>query len=580
MIFPCSAKFWRRCRSKVSNLDDIKWIMENIVDAFKSLMVTVTILVTAYLSIISVVPFLALSCFGFPTVDDLIMFTTVKRDGIAYTLDWYNTHVTGRMTSVLFHSALAKLTILYRSDPWIWNAAAAFTYYSLVVAVMVTFIRTAVPKIPFGISVVWASVHVAGTMIMAVDGYGIGTPSQPLWPMVLALYTFSFTLFPLVISAMIIAWDRDIAHWIWSSLLVALVFMHGVSHEVVIVGLGAALLIFALRMFRVVGFGSAVVSHGHLSRVRLGVSLRNRWDSPIFFYTLLALGAAGVAAAAVHLLSPSMAARGAYWAAQMTWAEAVVEAVPIALRIVTTPFDIAPPVYLAYFGLSVIIGLANPLRESLSRDSRFILLIPIVMFLLIAFVSTTASLVMLGRDIPRVVHSVMLYGGLAVGCFGLFVGSLVREYVWSRGLRSLLEAGAAVVMVGTIYTDPYFVARVKEVTGPAMIYGGGTLGRVGMLAEGRDRVVYLDELERPTPSIVPTPLHPPRNERKFTEHLAYAWDQAEVVFLPCGESEEPLICHYRYHPLDGATPEIIPEGGYEGPAMERQREREARRRPD
>jgi len=96
--------------------------------------------------------------------------------------------------------------------------------------------------------------------------------------------------------------------------------------------------------------------------------------------------------------------------------------------------------------------------------------------------------------------------------------------------------------------------------------------RVQNLAHGENRVVRIEELERP-PSLVLPVVHGPNTEKGFQWYLANVYGQSKVVFLPCGESVDPLWCHYRFNPRDGREPEILPEGQYDGPGMEIQRRR-------
>jgi hypothetical protein len=74
---------------------------------------------------------------------------------------------------------------------------------------------------------------------------------------------------------------------------------------------------------------------------------------------------------------------------------------------------------------------------------------------------------------------------------------------------------------------------------------------VSLLSEDEDATVYVPELVEP-PSFVQPVVHFRAPERYFQELLAVAFGQKRVIFMPCGASAEPYVCHYRENP--GAVP--------------------------
>ena len=541
----------------------------------------------AVAAVVSVLPYMSLASYGFPTLDDLVFFVTYKDQGMAHTMQWYYERVTGRLSTLVVHALLIDLTLAIRSDPWLWNAISAVFYHLTLVASLAVFIRVVLPTLRLAFVVTWAAIPVAATHAMAVNGFGIGVVSQPLWPFVLALYTLAFTAFPVFMAALILWLEPRGTGWVRAVIVAAVLFFLTVSHEVAAPAMGVLLIGLLLIVVRFTGFREAVAMFWPLSKIRLGFSFRPERSNRAFVGGLVLFGLVVLAGASVHLYSPSVDARADYWPATMSVAEAVIAAWPIFEKVLLTICGFSPPLFVAFFAMSFVFGFAAPVRESLRGINRRILLLPILAFLVVAYVSSVASLVMLGNFIPRVIHYVLLFAGFGVGGLGLYLGGLVggallapeqrTERHASRGPATAVPLVAAVAMIGMIYTDPTFITATKQATGSGLFFAGNLLTRIEQLAGGSVRVVRIEALERPPTLVLPV-IHGPNTEQMFQRLVAAAYGQKKVVFLPCGESDDLYWCHYRFNPRDGREPELMPEGQYEGPGMRRQRERQAQTR--
>ncbi|MDP6884781.1 MAG: hypothetical protein QF830_11645, partial [Rhodospirillales bacterium] len=293
-------------------------------------------LVCAAAAVVSVLPYMSLASYGFPTLDDLVFFVTYKDQGMAHTMQWYYERVTGRLSTLVVHALLIDLSLAIRSDPWLWNAIAAAFYHVTLVAGLAVFIRVVLPTLRLAFVIIWAAVPVAATHTMAVDGFGIGVVSQPLWPMVLALYTLAFTAFPLLMATLILWLEPHSTGWGRAVIVAAVLFFLTVSHEVAAPAMGVLLVAVALIGVRFTGFGKAVATYWPLSRLKLGFSFRPERSSPAFVGGLILFGLVVLAGAAVHLYSPSVDARADYWPATMSVAEAIIGAWPLFEKVVLT----------------------------------------------------------------------------------------------------------------------------------------------------------------------------------------------------------------------------------------------------
>jgi len=506
----------------------------------------------AVLSIALFLPYVALSTYGFPTLDDVVLYSRVKEDGLWSTTWWYYELVSGRIPVFFIHGALADAVDKLGGNIWVWNQISSVLYNCLLVVGFGVLFKTLLPRLHWCFVIVLATIPFVAVMTYHNPASGPdGLPmtadaSQMLLPMVLAIYGISFALYVLTVSAFVMFLERQSGQVAPAVALCLVSFVYLATHEVTLIPMGLFLIILAIlsldfdtreRRFSIIF---------PFNRLTLGISLRPVFDNRIFIVTMVAQGVLLGASAAIHVFSPSVAARASYWPAKMSIWDALGAAIPPFLTMLGDLVSVAKPFFILLFFLVLFLARTTPMRRILHGHNRHLLLVPMVTFLIIAFVSLVASMVMVARPIPRVQHYNMQYGLVAVSCLAIYLanGPLLG---WLTGkTASRLAAFAMIGLFAAFAGDPWYRQAVNVAMGSGYRYSQSIGERVDALSQGKGRIVEVAELKRPPPLVYPI-FHDATTELYFHSLLAKAFDQQKVIFIPCGRTTTPKICHYQGH---------------------------------
>lgn len=515
--------------------------------------------VMAFFAILLSLPYVAISTYGFPTLDDIVMYARVKTDGFWPTMVWFYEVVSGRFSVFFAHGALARLVDWIGGNPWDWIRLSAVVDQGFIALAQGLFIRTLLPRLAWPLVVAIAAISLAALppfhdTANRQDPLLAGAGSEVLWSMVLAIYGVSYALYVLFLALFVRSVADGALSWTRLTATAAVFFVYSMSHEVTLVPMGAFLVLVLASAVRWSRAEHSLSVHAPWSGLRVRLALRPRFDHPRFILALAILGALLCAAAAIQVLSPSVAARGTYWPAQMTVLEALGRALPVVLETVATLFNPRRPLVVLLCAGVFLIARTTPPRPSLAGAGRHFLLLPAAVFLLVVLVATMASMVMTGRPIPRVQNYLYGYGLIAGMSLAVYLANTIRlPWITPERAATLAPVAFAALLVAFL-AEPRYRLAVEVAVGPGFTYARDIAARVDALAAAKGGTVGIPELTQPPPLVQPV-VHFPDTELYFQSLLAKAFGRDKVNFLPCSLSERPNVCHYlgRAYP-DGYKP--------------------------
>ena len=521
--------------------------------------------VLALASILTLLPFMALSTYGFLLDGDIVIYLTVLEQGVSGLFSFFYTHVMGRYSIILIHGSITELFQILGVNPWHWNGGMATLYYLAQVGSLVWLYRTVFPTLRWSFAIALATMPLAALITVIND-------KQALWPGAMYIYALSFALYVFFIVLFIRFYDKR-GFGLASSIVLCVVFFFYVgTHELSVIPMGFFLIFVAALALDYRSSGQPFSVIFPFSKIRIGVSLRPSFDNLAFILTVCALGILLCVSAWLQITSPSVAARAGYWPAAMTVWEAFFRALPVFLTLVERFFDLSRPYFIVIFLLVFFVARTVPLRPSLMGRGRYLILVPVVVFVVLAYVGVMTSLIMLGRPIPRVEHYMLSYGYVAFACLAIFLAVTLPKR-WISARWASVAALVTVAQLGSVFwNDPGYRGAVDEATGPGFDFSRRVAERTRIMERAKGGTAYIRELERPT-HWVQGIIHGPNTEQAFQAAIARGFGVKKVVFMPCGGSIDPLWCHYRFNPLDGGAPEIMPPHQYLGPGIKIQEKR-------
>lgn len=522
----------------------------------------------AALAVFTMLPFVAQSGFGLPTLGDLQMYVLVQDKGVSETVGWYYQHSTSRYVIILFHALTAKLIQFVGGNPWYWTMFAGPAYLVFAAASFTIFFRTLIARLRWPLAIAMGALSFTALML-------IGNTAQSIWPFFSVFYTTTLALFTLFISCWIklIENQNSNGKLIPFLTLVSFSLLVG-SHEFTIIPMGIFLFLVFVLSLKFGGAGQPLSVMRPLSAIKIGVTFRPAFDNRTSLAMFVILGVLLCIAAWVHLDSPSVTARAGGWPpAAVLWAAALAP-LPKILNLIATSLDPAKPYFLLTFLLLIFLTKALSARNLLGNYYRYFLFVPPIVFLAVAGVAAITVAAVMGGNavVPRIQYMLTGMSFVALSSLAVFAGVLLPSRFMPRRFASGINVGILLLLFSLAVKDVNFRKGVEVAFDSGFKFASLNFERSELLSKGSNRVVRVAELERP-PFWVEGLHHGPNAEAGFQKMMARAYGQKKIIFMPCGVSIDPLWCHYRFNPLDGMIPDIMPPGSYHGAGMKIQEER-------
>ena len=502
----------------------------------------------ATIAVVILLPYVALSTYGFFTLDDLVLYTRVQDNGLLDTILWYYNVVSGRVPVFFIHGLLSFIVDLVGGNPWFWNRVSSVLYFIFLVGSFSFFFRTLLPAISWPLAVVLGTLPYAALMTFQnpfneQNEVLAGAASEQLWTYVLAIYGVSFAMYVAFISGFLIFLTKKNLSSAYSIFICTLFFIFSMTHEISIIPLGFFLIFVFLLSLDYRATGKRFSHVLPLSNVRIGVAIRPDFDNRLFILVILAMGCLLILSALIQVLSPSVAARDSYWPARMSIIDSFLTIIPMIGEFFRKMFNFEKPFMWLLFGLFFFVARTTSLRKGLQGRNRKFLLIPVIVFLIILVVGMTTSMIMASQPIPRVQHYLMSYGVVAVSCLAIFSANILKLYWLSKKMASIISVIIFAGIVVAFAAEPWYRLAVDVAVDEGYEYSQGIAKREEILSSGRNQVVRINEIELPPPFVQPV-IHWADTEIYFQELLAKSFGQRKVLFVPCSDSNKPNVCHY------------------------------------
>lgn len=516
----------------------------------------------AAVSVALVLPFVALATFKFMDKEDLIVFSHVVRDGLWGTLGFYISNSVGaRFSAILAHSGLAALADAAGLDVWDWARLAAVVYFAAVVGGLAILFRSVLYRLPWTLAVALAAAPVAFLQAMT------RTP-ETLTPFILANYSLSLGLYAAFLGAFIAYLGRDKAEGgiVTGAILMAVTAAYLGTHETAVIAIGVFLPFAFLIGATLGGPRRPIAVTGPLGGVEGPWSLRPGFDGRGTQFAFLGLAGVWLAVAALQMLSKESQARAFGKYATRGVSRATADALDRFPDLLLGMFSLDRPYFLAMFALVFFVARLTPLNPALRGRNRFLLLIPIPVFLATTYGAMVAMMIWPGGIADRVKNVLYGYGFVASALLAVFLAHRLR-LEWLKPRKAIVGAGLAfALLLAAFGRDDGYRLAVSQAFGDGYRYSRGVAERMDILTREKGGEVFVPEIERP-PFWILGLSHGPNEEAYFQGLLAGSVRRKKVWFVPCAFSGDPSWCHYRFNPRDGRPAETMPPGQYTPPGQ-------------
>lgn len=527
---------------------------------------TLIIWSVAVVSVCAILPFIALSTYGFLLDGDIHIYVTVLEQGVwGYFTSFYN-GVMGRYSIMILHGPLTYFLQVLGMNPWEWNRITAIFFILIQVGSLAWLFRVILPTLRWPFIISLATIPLAAIFAKVNDGWLI-------WPGSTYAYGTSFALYVSFVAYFAGVYGKRVNNFKSTATLCIIFFFYVGTHELAIIPMGIFLILAFLLSLNFNGTDKPISKIFPLSEIRIGASLRPNFDNRFFIVTIIALSVLLCLGALILVGAPAWSHRETVWPAQMSLLDAIINAVSMSGVLFSHFFDAKQPYFILLFLFVLFVGRTSPLRSNLVGTNRYFLLIPFAVFICIIYIGNILVAISRGGGIiPRVEGYLLSYAYVAIACLALFLVQTQLMQRIQKKTASILGIMVFIVLIVTFSGDASYRSAVNTAKGSGYEHSLRIAKLVKLLEDAKGGVAHVAELERP-PLYVQGVIHGPNTEANFQSQVARGFGVKKVIFMPCGASIDPLWCHYRFNPQDGHQPEFMPPEQYSGPGIKKQAER-------
>jgi len=527
--------------------------------------------IAAITAIAAILPFLAVATYSFPNFDDTTVFATIRSFGLFYSIEWYYDWVMSRVTTGTFRVFLAWLSDFLGLNIWQWNQLASVIYFSMVPFGVGAILRIVLPALSWSWTVVLACLAFVTSLCLVRSSLTFD-PSSTF------IYFMSFFTYCLFLAVFYRHARGPHAGWRSGGLLCLVFLLYLGSHEIALIAGPMVIAVSFLLSFQLNrGTAAPLATAFPWNRVRIGFHAIPDLDRPSLIWLTITLVVVTAIAAAIHVFAPNIGRRAGAWAlyaTDLTLLEAIRHGTDLFMALAQRLVRLDEPLPLLMGILTFLVAVTTPVRESLKSFGLSFLLLPTVGFVGVGLTGAIAVIALSGpgQMADRVVHYALMYGILSMMAAAILLANLAPFRLIPVSLARTGAFAVLMVMAWQVWTNGAFATVRDASLGAGWAYREGVAERIAKMEAGAGGTARVHEIERPSHPVSGAG-HGPPSEKAYQRNLELSFGLKKLVFTPCGDSIDPFWCHYRFNPLDGQPPEVLPEGQYEGPRMELQRKR-------